>query len=140
MSDNNSFPMGSMIEQYKRLEAHVEVEATRFAATIKPFQDAMESINSAIKEELFKMADPAGKASFACDHGTAYLSHTLSVKVADRDKFLKHVVENDAWDMLDARAMKKPVEAWREATSDEVSADTIGLSIEPIVKCHIRKG
>jgi hypothetical protein len=85
------------------------------------------------------MADPEGKSSFACDAGTAYLSHTLSVKVADREKFLDFVRASEAWEFLDVGVLKAPVKAWMEQHPTSPT-NTIGLSTEPIVKCHIRKG
>lgn len=138
MSDNNSTPtLGQMIERYKALEAHVEMETAKFTDTIKPYQQAMECINGALKAELLRMASPDGKSSFACEFGTAYLSRTLSVKVVDRHAFLSYARDNERFDMLDIRALKDPVREWIEA-NETTPTSSIGLSTETVVKCNIR--
>ncbi len=52
--------------------------------------------------------------------GTAFLQKSTSATVKDRDAFLKHVKDNDAWDLIENRAAKSVVEDHLENTGEIV--------------------
>jgi hypothetical protein len=54
----------------------------------------------------------------ARDVGTAYKSTRSSATVADWDVFLSHVIENEAFEMLERRANKTAVEQFRAVNDD----------------------
>ena len=72
--------------------------------------------------------------NFKSDNGTAYLKKGDSVTVADRDKFVKFVLDGHL-EFLDARVLKDPVRDW----TDKHEAPPPGVKIEPFVQCIIRK-
>jgi hypothetical protein len=54
----------------------------------------------------------------ARDVGTAYRTTRSSATVADWDTFLNHVVENEAWEMLERRVNKTAVQQYKAEEED----------------------
>lgn len=54
----------------------------------------------------------------ARDVGTAYKSTRSSATVADWDTFLNHVINNEAWEMLERRVNKTAVEQYKSVEED----------------------
>jgi hypothetical protein len=136
MSDNDYSP-GQLISKYQE---HLE-SIKYFEEQMKPYQEAAGNILNTLHEMLLTQ----GLQNFKSDAGTAYLSHTLSARVTDRDKFLAFIRLGN-WNFLDARVLKEPVRelmAEQEAAVKKgqrpISVQEIGLTTETIVKCHIRK-
>jgi hypothetical protein len=50
--------------------------------------------------------------------GTAYRSHRSSATVSDWDSLLQHVIQNDAWELLEHRANKTAVEQFKAEHDD----------------------
>ena len=131
-----------MIAKFKEIEGYVEARTEQFDEEMKPYKVAMETIEAGIKKQLLDHK----LTSFKSDYGTAYLSHVLSVKVDNSEKFLEFVKQGN-WDFLDARPRKEPVKKWMDEHSAEIEGDfrlmtptsTIGLNTTWIANCNIRK-
>ena len=54
----------------------------------------------------------------ARDVGTAYKSTRSSATVADWDTFLDHIINNEAWEMLERRVNKTAVEQYKSVEED----------------------
>ena len=125
--------IGDMIAHHQLLKAYVEQEKVKFSEAIKPYTNAIETIEATVQAELTRQ----GLKNFKSDDGTAYLSTTLSVKVDNRDKFLQFVTQGH-WEFLDARALKAPVQEWIEQNPAAAPSE-IGLITQPVITCNIRK-
>lgn len=144
MSDSNSTPtVGDMIDHCKQLEAYIEQEMALVKDRLAPYQQAITTLNSAIREYL--VANGAQNVKSAGGY-TAYLTRPLSVKVVDRDAFLRYVVNEDHYEFLDARCLKEPVEKLLDENEERakrgeppVAPSSIGISAEPAIKCNIRR-
>lgn len=87
-----------------------EIEAEMKAKTA-PLKEILGKI-----ETYFKgLAAEEGVDSWKTKHGTIYLSHIDSVKLADASAFFEYVVANEAWDLLEKRAAKLAVRGFVEA-------------------------
>lgn len=126
--------IGEMIAKHNEIKAYVEAEDAAHTERLKPYKAAMNALVTACGVQLQTQMGSDGKANFACDDGTAYLQHGLSVKVDNREAFLDFVA-NDHWDFLDAGALKDPVRDWIAANH----ASPPGIKAEPFVKCIIRR-
>jgi hypothetical protein len=122
--------IGEMIAQHQEIKRHVERETEAFSTAIKPFSDALTVIEQQILVEL----DKQGLKNSKSEHGTAYKSETMSVKVDDREKYLQFVQAGN-WKFLDARVLKEPVAEWIEAKKTPPPGVSVGYNI----KCNIRK-
>lgn len=62
---------------------------------------------------IMEKTNELGVDSFKTSEGTAYRYETVSATVADWDKTLAFVQENNAWNMLEHRVSKKAVEEYK---------------------------
>ena len=127
-----TFTVGALIAKHGELKMAIAEIQDRFDAELKPYMDAMGTINQALLVELQNQ----GLQNFKCDDGTAYLSSIMGVKVADREQFLGFLIENRAWDMLDAGALKKPVRDWLDENN---GTPPPGITVEFTTKCNVRR-
>jgi hypothetical protein len=122
--------ISELVKAHQTIKAFLEGEDDR----LKPYREQMTALENACLQLLQEQGQQNAKTEF----GTAYLSHTLSVKVDNRDTFLHFVVNGHNWNFLDARVLKEPVQEWIER-NPSVSPAEIGLKTTPTVKCNIRK-
>lgn len=127
-----TFTVGALIAKHGELKTAIAEIQDRFDAELKPYTQAMETINQALLVELQNQ----GLQNFKCDDGTAYLSTIMSAKVADRGQFLGFLIENRAWDMLDARPLKDPVKNWLDENN---GTPPPGVTVEFTTKCNVRR-
>jgi hypothetical protein len=71
--------------------------------------DALDRIEAVI----LKTFDESGMDSAKTEKGTAYTSKFVTASVADPDVFMRHVIENEAWYMIEKRCSKVGVEQYR---------------------------
>lgn len=134
MSDPN-FTDAQLIEQHNAiLEMQTEM-AERHKVEMQPLTGYI----MAIKAEMLLRLQERGAQNVSVEGaGTAYQQTTLSVKVDNRDEFLKFVFED--WDarsnFLDAGVIKDPVKAWLDANN---GVPPPGITISNFTKCNIRR-
>lgn len=75
------------------------------------YDEAMIKLESMLMQQL----QAAGVDSAKTPSGTAYKSTKTFVSVGDWDTFLEHVVQNEAWWMLERRVNKSGALQWNEA-------------------------
>ena len=127
MSD---FTIGDLIAKHHAIKAMVEAAQETFDAEWKPYRDAMMALQTACGVELQRQ----NLQNFKSDDGTAYLKKGDSVTVANREEFVKFVLDGHL-EFLDARVLKDPVRDW----TDKHDAPPPGVEIKPFVQCIIRK-
>ena len=123
--------IGEMIAKHNEIKAFVETEQAAFDERIKPYKQAMQTLVTACGVELQNQQ----LQNFKADDGTAYLQHGLSVKVDNREDYLKFLHSSERWDFLDAGVLKDPVREWIA----KYEAPPPGIKTEAFVKCIIRR-
>jgi hypothetical protein len=71
-----------------------------------------------IEAKLLETFDSAGMDSCKTEFGTAYSSTRSTASVADPETFMKYVVENQEWSLLEKRVAKLAVEQFKAANGD----------------------
>ena len=103
------------IAQYIKLRNYKAAEQEAFDARMKPYDDAMKTIEDWGAGRLNQIAgDDDGKASLATPQGTMYRKKTLSVKVADREAWFKFIFEADRDAFLTSAVSKEAVVEYME--------------------------
>ena len=67
--------------------------------------------------------------------GTAFIQSSTKATVRDRDAFLAHVKENDAWDLIENRVAKSVVEDHLENTGEIIP----GVHYEKTLVVRVRR-
>ena len=99
-----SVTIGDLVAKHNEILAFLEAEDEKHAAATRPYRDAINVIKGACLASLQEQ----GQQNAKTEAGTAYQQTSMSVKVDNRDEFLKFVADNHL-DFLDAGALKEPV-------------------------------
>ena len=72
-----------------------------------------------IENEFLRRFNDQGTDSVSANNvGTAYMSTRPSATVGDWDKLLQHIIQNNAWELLEHRANKIAVEQFKAEHDD----------------------
>jgi hypothetical protein len=124
--------VGDMIARYHEFKAYVEAEQAKLDEVLKPYKDAMRTLQTACGVALQEQ----GLQNFKSEDGTAYLRHDVGVKVDNKSEFLSFVRSTENWNMLDVRALKEPVQEYAASNQDQAPP---GIVFDPSVICIIRR-
>lgn len=104
------------IGQYIKLRNFIAARQEAFDAEMKPYHDAMKALEDWGAGILNSLAgDDDAKASLATTQGTMYRKKTLSLKVADREKWFEFVFSDfDHARYLTAAVSKDEVQQYME--------------------------
>lgn len=142
MSDNpgighNQPPASAseLVAEALRIEDWMASEAKRFAEYMKPHKERVETI----KNQLLEKLNAEGADNFKTEHGTAYKSHLLNIKIEDRNQLIDFC--NDKWeecgsDMLMVSAQKDAVKNWMDANN---GVPPPGISTSWFTRLNIRR-
>jgi len=125
----------NMVARYLALKAWIEGEKKRFDAYLEPHKGEMD----AIEGEFLKRFNERGQDASPTEHGTAYKSVLMNVKITDRDKLLDLCLDNWAeigGDMLIISAQKDAVKSWME--SHEGHPPT-GVEVSHFTRVNVRR-
>lgn len=104
----------AVVDRYVQLRDLKKEKKEEYDRAVENIDIAMERI-----ENFFiKSLTAQGMESVKTGSGTVYLTSKTSATVADRDKFLEYVRENDEWAMLDVKVNKTAVKEYRDANQD----------------------
>lgn len=107
MDTNN---IGQLTGVYISLRDRVaEIEA-KHKLELAPLKEAMEKV----EDRVYSLLAQSGLDSAKTENGTAYITESSSVTVADKSAFMDFIRENDAFDFLDVKANKTAVNAYLE--------------------------
>jgi hypothetical protein len=102
------------------IDKYIEIRDKK--AQLKAEYDAkkgkMDEALGKIEAVILKTFETSGMESAKTEKGTAYTSKLVTATVADPDVFMRHVIENQAWHMIEKRCSKVGVEQYR-AEHDE---------------------
>ncbi len=120
------------VAQYVKLRDFIKKESDAFDERLKPYKDAMALIESQLNQ---KMLDD-GVESFKTEHGTADKTTTLSVKTEDKDSFVRYVIGEQAFELVDFRPLKEGVKEFMERNGD---APPPGVGVALITNVRVRR-
>lgn len=103
MNQNAPVPppdIATRVRQYVQLRDKIKELDDAHKASMKPYRDALEQLNGILLQEL----NNAGGNSVSTDFGTCYRKEKKSASLADGDAFMKYVIANSAWDLIDRKA------------------------------------
>lgn len=120
-----------LIEKYFELDAYVTSKEEALKAELKAHNEAIATIKAALQQRLIER----GANHTATDHGTAYLSDILNVKVVDRAQFLAYAFDGGE-DMLLASAQKDAVKTYMQVHGGQ---NPPGIETSVFTKLNIRK-
>lgn len=99
---------------------YVELRDKR--AQLKAKRDAelaqVDAVLDRIEVALLKTFEATGQNSANTDFGTAYKATKVSCTVADKDAFLSHIRNNEAWELADIRASKTGIAQFKGEHND----------------------
>jgi hypothetical protein len=107
--------LSELIDKYIEIRDKKAQLKAEYDAKKNKMDDALDKIEAVI----LKTFDASGMDSAKTENGTAYTSRLVTATVADPDVFMRHVVETEAWHMIEKRCSKVGVEQYR-AEHDEV--------------------
>lgn len=123
-----------LISEYNKISQYIEGESKRFAEFIKPYNDRREAISN----QLLAQLNEQNCESFKTDYGTAYKSHIMRPKAADREKFLDFVLDDwdNRGDMLQIGAPQvNSIRHWMDTHNGDLPP---GVEISTIVRVNIK--
>ena len=110
-----------LVAEALRLKEHLETEARKFEASIKPLTEQLEQVKNQLQAEMNRQ----GCKSIKTENGTAHISTIVSPSFADGDKvaFLDWCLED--WDTRGAMLQigvpqKSALKEWIEANGGEL--------------------
>lgn len=106
--------LSELIDKYIEIRDKKAQLKAEYDAKKGKMDEALEKIEAVI----LKTFEASGTDSAKTEKGTAYTSKLVTASVADPDVFMKHVIENQAWYMIEKRCSKVGVEQYR-AEHDE---------------------
>ena len=103
-----------LIEQYITLRDKKSELKREYETKVKKVDDVLDKMEGAILTAF----ESTGIDSAKTEHGTAYVSTRTTASVADRDVFMRHVVDNQDWTLLEVRCSKAAVEQYTAANEE----------------------
>lgn len=124
---------GELIKRYIELRDYKESATRAFEEQMKPYTDAMKTIEDRVTADILA----CGGESIKTEHGTAYRTQTMAVKVADREAFFDFIQEDflHRSGFLTSAVTKEEVKAYLE----EHNAKPPGLDVTFIHKTNFRR-
>jgi phage tail tube protein FII len=92
--------IGKRVEQYVMLRDKIKKLDDEHKEKMKIFRETLEKLNGVM---LAHLNDMNGE-SVRTDAGTVYRTEKKSASIADGDAFMRYVVGEEAWDLLDRKA------------------------------------
>jgi hypothetical protein len=88
------------VDQYVRLRDLIKEKEEAHKAEIKPFKEMLDKLNAVLLEHL----NTINGESVRTETGTVYRTEKKSAALADPDAFMRYVIGNEQWDLLDRKA------------------------------------
>lgn len=124
-----------LVEEFLILKDWVANEQKRLDEHLKPHKTRLEEIQN----QLLALLNQQGCDSFSTDHGTAYKSTLLNVKVEDREKVLDLCNEN--WEAFGAEMLMVGVQkdAVKNYMDEHAGSPPPGVSTSWFTRVNIRR-
>lgn len=103
-----------IVEAFVKLRDHKMKVQKRHKEELAPINEKMDRLAGWLQSDLLQRKVQSQKTAA----GTAYLSTDSSATVKDRDAYLKFVIENEMWDLIENRVSKTAVRDYLERTNE----------------------
>ena len=91
---------------------------SEIAAARKAEEAAIQAKMDKLEVQLMGALDKLGSEGMRTPAGTAYISNRTSATVGDKDAFMRHVKQHQAFDLMDVRVNKTAVDAYAAEHGD----------------------
>lgn len=122
---------GELIKKFIELRDFKEARTKAFEAEMAPYTKAMDTIANTVGQQITELGGESIKTEF----GTAYHSEILSVKVANREEFMRFVFDDQREEFLTSAVSKEAVKDW----IDKYQALPPGIDVTKILKTNFRR-
>ena len=95
-----------LIERYLKLRQDKKDNEDIYATFMKQFTEPMAEIEA----KLLAALEKAGGNSLATPVGTVFKSFKSSVTTADKREFMRHIIGEELWDLVDWRPAKTAID------------------------------
>jgi hypothetical protein len=118
-----------LIGKYIAMRNYVDAQEAELKARLKPYADAMETIENHFVGVLAEQAksDPEGKSSIATPMGTVFRKRYVSIKVSDREAWMDFIFDGRREGFITAHVAKDAVTEYIE----QFKAVPPGLDVTP---------
>lgn len=99
-----------IVAAFVKLRDHKNKIQKRHKEELAPVNEKLDRLSGWLQNDLLQRKVQSQKTAA----GTAYLSTDSSATVKDRDEYLKFVIENEMWDLLENRVSKTAVRDYLE--------------------------
>mgnify|MGYP001607814100 CR=1 FL=1 len=120
------------IKKYIELRDHIETQTKAFEEAMQPYRAAQQAIEGAVTQELNEL----GGESIKTEHGTAYRSQIMQVKVASREDFLDFVFDGRREGFLTNSIAKDAVKEYLEMHAGQLPP---GVDVTYLNKTNFRR-
>lgn len=98
------------IQQYIKLRDLIKEEDNAHKEKMKPYREALDTLNSVILDLLNKSGGDSIKTKF----GTAYKTVKRSASLEDADEFMKFVISTQSWELMERKVNVTAAEAFAD--------------------------
>ena len=123
------------VAAYIKLRDKTDEVKKRHKEELRPYGELMSRLEATMLDHLNNI----GGESLRTEHGTVFKNTRNSVKVADWNVTLPWLVENERWDMLEARVGKEAATVYMEETGEPVPGVEYNSEVTVQVRRPTRK-
>ena len=120
------------VDQYVRLRDEIKKLDDAHKEKMKPYREALEKLNNLLLTHLNEIGGESVKSA----SGTVYRTERKSASLSDPDAFMRFVIANEAWDLLDRKANVTAVVDF----IDENDTQPPGVSLNRSYVVGVRRG
>jgi hypothetical protein len=129
-----------LVDKLLRLRAKIEEIKKKHKTELEKYNEAEGYLEGRLMDTL----NQSGARSMRTEAGTFYTSKRVSVKVQEWSKTIRYIIDNEAWDLLEARVNKTSAQALVEsmaATAQEGEEAPVipGVSITSDYQLNVRR-
>lgn len=124
--------MKTRIEQFVKLRDKIKELNDAHKKSMEPYNAMLETLSGLMLQHLQNI----GADSVAAKSGTVYRTVKHTASIADASAFWQHVVDNEAWDLIDKKANVTAVGDYIE----EHQAPPPGINFTSVFTVGVRRG
>jgi hypothetical protein len=102
------------VTQYVALRDKIKALDEEHKEKLKPYKEALENLNAVLLQHLITINGDSVKT----EGGTVYRTAKKAASLADPDAFMRFVISNEQWDLLDRKANVTAVADFIEENSE----------------------
>ncbi len=131
MNAPSNLDISRRVDQYVRLRDEIKRLDDEHKEKMKPYREALEKLNNLLLAHLNNIGGDSVKSSA----GTVYRTERKTASLTDADAFMRFVIGNEAWDLLDRKANVTAVVDFIE----ENNAPPPGVNLNQVYVVGVRR-